>query len=194
MRSIEAAEIIAVVNKMVVEANCVLGDDMIRAFAGAQAAEKSPLGREVIAHLRRNAEIAAAESLPLCQDTGISVFFVELGQDLLIKGGLLADAIQEGVRRGDGEGNLRKSMVRNPFDRVNTGDNTPAVIHYDITAGDRLKITFTAKGGGSENMSAVKMLTPADGAEGMMDFVVAQVKRAGANPCPPIIRSGAIPR
>lgn len=187
MRTIDVAEVTAAVRKMVVEANCVLGDDMVGALAEAQQREMSPLGRRVIEHLRRNADIAAAESLPLCQDTGISVFFVELGQDLRLTGGLLGDAIQEGVRRGYAEGYLRKSIVKNPFDRVNTGDNTPAVIHYDITPGDRLKITFTAKGGGSENMSAVKMLTPADGAEGMMNFVVAHVKKSGANPCPPII-------
>ncbi|MDH4101292.1 MAG: fumarate hydratase, partial [Nitrospirota bacterium] len=187
MRSLDVAQVTAAVQKMVVEANCVLGQDMVGALARAQAEEQSPLGRRVIGHLRENAQIAAAESLPICQDTGISVFFVELGQDLHLTGGLLGDAIQEGVRRGYAEGYLRKSIVKNPFDRVNTGDNTPAVIHYDIVEGDGLKITFTAKGGGSENMSAVKMHTPADGTEGMMNFIVNHVKRSGANPCPPII-------
>jgi len=134
-----------------------------------------------------NAEIGKQEQVPVCQDTGFAIIFIEIGQDIMLTGGNLRDAINEGVRRGYKNGLLRKSIVKNPIDRINTGDNTPAVIHTDIVPGDKLKITFDAKGGGCENMSRSAMLTPAQGREGVINFVVETVKTAGANPCPPII-------
>ncbi len=169
------------------EANYYLGRDVIDAFKKAYENELSLTGKEVIQQLIDNAEIARAEKLPMCQDTGFAVVFVELGQDVRIEGGYLEDAINEGVRRGYAEGYLRKSIVGHPLIRVNTGDNTPAVIHLKLVPGDNLKITIAPKGGGSENMSAIKMLKPAEGIEGVKNFVLDTVKAAGPNPCPPVI-------
>lgn len=149
--------------------------------------ELSLTGKEIIQQLLKNADIARSEEVPMCQDTGFTVVFVELGQDVHIEGGSLEDAINEGVRRGYTEGYLRKSIVGHPLERVNTGDNTPAVIHVKLVPGDKMKIIVAPKGGGSENMSGIKMLKPAEGIEGVKKFVLDTVKNAGPNPCPPII-------
>jgi len=187
MRQINTEEITDTVEKICVDANYNLGDDLVSSLQDALKREKSPLGKEVIAQILENAEIGKNEQVPVCQDTGFAVVFAEIGQEVMIKGQSLQKAINEGVRRGYKNGYLRKSIVKNPLDRVNTGDNTPAVIHTDIVPGDKLKITFMAKGGGCENMSRTAMLTPAQGRDGVIDFVVETVKTAGANPCPPII-------
>ncbi|TYO97795.1 fumarate hydratase subunit alpha [Desulfallas thermosapovorans DSM 6562] len=169
------------------EANYFLGRDMIEALQQAYEQEISLTGKEIIQQIIDNAGIAKSEEVPMCQDTGFAVVFVELGQDVHIEGGSLEDAINEGVRRGYTDGFLRKSIVGHPLDRVNTGDNTPAVIHLKLVSGDKLKITVAPKGGGSENMSAIKMLKPAEGVEGVKKFVIDTVMAAGPNPCPPII-------
>lgn len=187
MREIEAAAITAEVAEMCREANMVLEDDIIGALEEAREREEAPAGRKVLQQLLDNASIAAREKVPLCQDTGTAVFFIEWGQEVLLRGGTLESAINEGVRRGYREGYLRKSMVGDPLKRVNTGDNTPAMIHLDLVGGDRVKLSFMPKGGGSENMSALKMLKPADGAEGVGKFVLRQVEEAGPNSCPPLI-------
>jgi len=187
-REIDCIEIADTVSRLCVEANYYLGEDVMAALRRALEIEESPVGRTILGQLVRNAEIAREEGIPLCQDTGLTVVFVELGQDVHVVGGSLNAAIQEGVRRGYQEGYLRKSMVKRPFSaRVNTGDNTPAVIHSEIVPGDQLRIVVMPKGGGSENMSALGMLKPADGREGVIRFVVETVERAGANPCPPTI-------
>ena len=187
MRQIDAQAISDVVAEMCREANVFLGADVIEALEKALAEEESPAGRDVLKQLLENVEIARSEQVPLCQDTGFAVFFVEWGQEVHLKGGSLEAAINEGVRTGYREGYLRKSIVADPLERVNTGDNTPAVIHTSLVPGDRVRITFAPKGGGSENMSALRMLKPADGVEGVVDFVINQVRAAGPNPCPPII-------
>lgn len=187
MRDIDVQTITTAVADLCQCANFELGEDVCRALANAEAAEPSPVGREVLRQLIENAEIARTESVPMCQDTGFAVVFVELGQDVHIVGGLLTDAINAGVAKGYSEGYLRKSIVAHPLDRKNTGDNTPAVIHTEIVPGDALKITVAPKGGGSENMSAVRMLKPSDGVEGVKRFVLETVQAAGPNPCPPII-------
>jgi len=170
------------------EANCSLGKDVIAKIREFRAKENSPTGKEVLGILLENYKLAARDRMPICQDTGTAVFFVELGQDVQLTGGNFTEAIDEGVRQGYEAGYLRKSIVENPlFGRNNTNDNTPAVIHTTIVPGENIKITFAPKGGGAENMSAVKMLKPADGLAGVKDFVVDVVRRAGANPCPPII-------
>jgi len=168
------------------EANFHLPGDVGRCFENALAAEKSPTGRDVLNQLRENARIAAAEEVPICQDTGFAVVFLELGQDVHVTGGDLYAAVNQGVRQGYQEGFLRKSIAH-PLTRVNTGDNTPAVIHTTIVPGEALKITVAPKGGGSENMSAVAMLKPAQGMAGIKKFVVETVERAGPNPCPPVV-------
>jgi len=187
MREIEASRITEVVAQLCMDANFELGEDVIRALERALSEEESPSGIEVLKSLLENAEIASEERIPICQDTGFAVVFVELGRDVRIVGGDLYDAINEGVRRGYSEGYLRKSIVRDPLRRENTGDNTPAIVYLDLVPGDRLKITVVPKGGGSENMSGIKMLAPAAGAEGVKEFVVERVSLSGANPCPPII-------
>jgi fumarate hydratase subunit alpha len=187
MRQINTEQITDTIEKLCIDANYNLGDDLISSLRGALEKEESPLGREVITQLLENAEIGKQEQVPVCQDTGFAIIFIEIGQDIMLTGGNLRDAVNEGVRRGYKNGLLRKSIVKNPIDRINTGDNTPAVIHTDIVPGDKLKITFDAKGGGCENMSRSAMLTPAQGREGVINFVVETVKTAGANPCPPII-------
>lgn len=187
MRKIKAQEITQAVKNLCMEANYNLGEDVLRAFDRALAMEESPLGKEVLEQLKENARIAREERVPMCQDTGYAVVFVELGQEALIVDGTLEDAINEGVRQGYKEGYLRKSVLGDPIKRVNTGDNTPASIHLHQVPGDCLKLTFIAKGGGCENMSALKMLKPADGVEGIKAFVVETVREAGANPCPPVV-------
>jgi len=188
VREIRCKDIIETVARLCIEANYYLGDDVLQALRQARDAEASPVGRQVLDQILENADVAREEEMPLCQDTGLTVVFLEVGQDAHVVGGNLYQAIQEGVRRGYQEGYLRKSVVDRPFSaRVNTRDNTPAVIHTQIVPGDRLKITVAPKGGGSENMSALAMLKPADGRQGVMDFVVETVRKAGANPCPPTI-------
>lgn len=186
-KQIHIDEIVDAVEKLCIEANYDLGDDMILKFKECLKTEEAPLGREVFERLIENATIAHEEQVPMCQDTGTVVIFVEIGQEVLVTGGALTDALNEGVRRGYEKGYLRKSMVKDPFERVNTGDNTPAIIHYNIVPGEELRITVAPKGAGSENMGALKMLKPSEGLEGVIQFVVDTVDRAGGNPCPPII-------
>ena len=187
MRNIDVGEITSAVEKLSMEANYYLGDDVVKALNAAAEKEESPLGKEIINQILENTKIARTENIPLCQDTGLSAIFVELGQDVHLAGGGLEEAIQEGIRQGYSEGFLRKSMVEDPLRRKNTGDNTPAVISVSIVPGDKIKIIILPKGGGSENMSAIRMLKPSDGESGVKDFVVETVKNAGGNPCPPII-------
>jgi fumarate hydratase subunit alpha len=188
VREISCSEITDTVARLCMKANFELGEDVLRALRAARDQETSPMGRAVLAQLLENARVAREEHVPLCQDTGLTVVFLELGQEVRVIGGDLGQAIQEGVRRGYEEGYLRNSVVEQPFSaRTNSGDNTPAVIHTDIVPGDRLRIVVMPKGGGSENMSALAMLKPADGREGVIRFVVETVERAGANPCPPTI-------
>ena len=187
MRTINVQLLTEVVADMCKEANYFLGQDVIAALEKGLQEEVSPAGKEVFKQLLENARIAAEEEIPICQDTGFAVLFVELGQDVHLTGGDFNEAIQEGVRRGYTEGYLRKSIVKDPLERVNSNDNTPAVIHIDIVPGDKIKLVFVPKGGGSENMSAVKMLTPSQGVGGLIDFVVDTVSLAGANPCPPLV-------
>ncbi|MDK2810401.1 MAG: fumarate hydratase subunit alpha [Petroclostridium sp.] len=187
MREINANQVIETVEKLCIDANYYLNEDIKYGIQNFMESEKSPVGKDILNKLIENAEIAKEQNMPICQDTGMAVIFVEAGQDAHIVGGSLTDAINEGVRRGYEKGYLRKSVVKDPLDRVNTGDNTPAVIHYDIVPGDKIKIIAAPKGFGSENMSAVKMLKPSDGVKGVIDFVIQTVDRAGANPCPPIV-------
>lgn len=169
------------------KANYDLGQDVLKAFTENLAKETSETGKAILEQLIQNARIAKEESVPMCQDTGFAVFFIEVGQDIHITGGDLNNAVNEGVRKGYQEGYLRKSIVGHPLKRLNTGDNTPAVIHTTIVSGDNLKITIAPKGGGSENMSSLKMLKPSDGVEGVKKFVLETVRNAGPNPCPPIL-------
>ena len=185
MRQIKVEEITGIVAQLVVDANVKLPDDVYQALLKAKDVEESASGREILQQLLDNAELAGKERLPLCQDTGLAVFFVELGRDCCLDGDLYA-ALNEGVRQGYEKGYLRKSACH-PLTRQNTGDNTPAIIHLDLVPGDKLKIRFMAKGGGSENMSRATMLTPAQGWQGIKEFVVNRVAEAGPNPCPPII-------
>jgi len=188
LRELSVSTIVETVAGMCEEANIYLGEDVSGALKRSLEVEESPTGKEVLKQLIENLEIAKNEQIPICQDTGFAVFFVELGQEVHLVGGTLEEAINAGVRKGYTDGYLRKSIVKDPlYDRTNTGDNTPAVIYTDIVPGDKVKISFAPKGGGSENMSAIKMLKPADGEEGLVDFVVNQVKTAGPNPCPPIV-------
>ncbi len=188
MREIVVSTITEVVAGMCEEANIYLGDDVKEALQRSLEVEESPTGKEVLKQLIENLKIASSEQIPICQDTGFAVFFVEVGQDVHLTGGSLEEAINAGVRKGYTDGYLRKSIVEDPlYERVNTKDNTPAVIYTSIVPGERLKISFAPKGGGSENMSAVKMLKPSDGEEGLIDFVISHVRAAGPNPCPPIV-------
>ncbi|MEW6308349.1 MAG: fumarate hydratase [Bacillota bacterium] len=186
MREVRAEELAGAVARLCQEANVELSDDVVRALQAGVQAEQSPVGREILRQIIENATIARDERLPMCQDTGVAVVFVELGQDVRVTGGDYTEAINAGVRRGYQEGYLRKSMCH-PFTRRNTGDNTPAVIHTQIVPGDRVRITVAPKGGGSENMSGVKLLTPAAGLAGVRDFAVGLVEQGGPNPCPPVI-------
>lgn len=187
MREIKTEEIINAVRDMCIEANYGLSADMRAALDKAAEEDSSELGRSILCQLQKNLKIAGEDQIPICQDTGMAVVFVELGQDVHITGGNLEDAINEGVRRGYVEGYLRKSVVGDPIERVNTNDNTPAVIHYFVVGGDKLKITIAPKGFGSENMSRVFMLKPADGVEGIKNAVLTAVKDAGPNACPPMV-------
>jgi len=188
MREIEAKEVTRAVSRLFQEANLFLPDDVLACLKQARETEESSVGREVLDSILENAQISAKEKIPLCQDTGAAVVLLELGQEVHITGGDLYSAVNEGVRQGYNEGYLRKSMVRQPYSaRVNTKDNTPAVIYTDIVPGDRLKITVMPKGGGAENMTRLGMLSPAAGRQGVIDLVVKAVSEAGSNPCPPVI-------
>jgi fumarate hydratase subunit alpha len=186
MRQIHYSEVIEVVAQLCQDTNFFLPEDVLNSLRKARAEEKSPLGCIVLDQILENAQIAAEEKVPICQDCGTAIVFLELGEELEITGGNLYAAIEEGVRKGYKEGYLRKSICH-PFTRKNTGDNTPAMIYTDIVPGNKLKIIFCPKGGGSENMSAIKMLSPSEGIEGVKEFVIETVKSAGSNPCPPII-------
>lgn len=187
MRNISAEIITNNIKEMCIEANHFLSSDMKRVFEKAADEETSALGKQILGQLKENLEIAGADMIPICQDTGMAVVFMKVGQDVHIEGGSLTDAINEGVRQGYVEGYLRKSVVRDPIERENTKDNTPAVIHYYIVPGDKIDITIAPKGFGSENMSRVFMLKPADGIEGVKDAVLTAVKDAGPNACPPMV-------
>ena len=187
MRTIDVSEVTAALKDMCIEANHFLSDDMKQALCSAKDTERSPLGKQIIDQLQDNLEIAGNDMIPICQDTGMAVIFAEIGQDVHFVGGNLEDAINEGVRQGYTEGYLRKSVVRDPLIRENTKDNTPAVIHYSIVEGDKVKLTIAPKGFGSENMSKIYMLKPADGEEGVKNAILSSVKDAGPNACPPMV-------
>jgi fumarate hydratase subunit alpha len=188
MREINAEEVTSVVARLCIEANYYLGEDVLAALGRAREAEESPIARQVLDQIIENASIAASEEMPLCQDCGLAVVFIEQGQDVHITGGDLYEAVNAGVRQGYADGYLRKSAVRQPFSaRANTKDNTPAIIHVEIVAGDKLKITVAPKGGGSENMSRFTVFKPAQGRPAVVDFVVNAVDEAGGNPCPPLV-------
>lgn len=187
MKEISVEKIVDTVKNLCIESNCILNDDIYNALESAKTIEKSEIGIEILNQLTKNADIAKERNMPICQDTGMAIVFVEIGQDVHIIGGLLEDAVNEGVRKGYTDGYLRKSVVSDPFLRVNTKDNTPAIIHYDIVKGDKLKITVAPKGFGSENMSKLFMLKPSDGIEGVKKAIIETVEAAGPNPCPPIV-------
>ena len=186
MRNIHAEEITKIVRKLCIEANCHLTEDLKSCIAACRAAEPFPVAQGILDQIIENYQIADQQSVPVCQDTGMACVFVDVGQEVHIEGSL-ENAIHEGVRQGYQDGYLRKSVVRDPIDRVNTGDNTPAMIYYNIVPGDQVKITVAPKGFGSENMSQIKMLKPSDGLEGVKAFVLKVVEEAGPNPCPPIV-------
>ena len=186
MREISALQVTEVVKRLCIEANCYLPQDMKSCIESSHAEENWPQAREILERIMENYKIAEQETRPICQDTGLACVFMSVGQDVHIDGNL-TDAIHEGVRQGYIEGYLRKSVVRDPLDRVNTGDNTPALIYYDIVPGDKIEITVAPKGAGSENMSQIKMLKPSDGVQGVKDFILQVVEEAGPNPCPPIV-------
>lgn len=187
MKEITVEKIINTVSQMCIDANCILNDDIYKAISASIETEKSPISKKILNDLIDNAKLAKQKQMPICQDTGMAVIFVEIGQEVHIKDGLLTDAINEGVRRGYTQGYLRKSVVSDPLERINTNDNTPAIIHYDIVEGDNLKIIVAPKGFGSENMSRVYMLKPSDGIEGIKKAILKTVDEAGSNPCPPMI-------
>ena len=188
MREIQANQITETIARLAIAANHFLGEDVVAALKRARATEESPAGRDVLDQLLKNVEIAKQGTFPLCQDTGVAVVAIELGQEVHVVGGDLFQAIHAGVKKGYTDGYLRKSMVAQPFsERKNTKDNTPAMIHTDIVPGDKLKITIMPKGGGCENMSALAMLTPSAGRKGVIDFIVNTIDKAGSNPCPPTI-------
>lgn len=187
MRTINVADITQNIKQMCIEANHFLTGDMDEAMKRAAEEEKAPLGRQILCQLQDNLKIAGEDMIPICQDTGMAVVFMEIGQEVHFEGGSLTEAVNEGVRQGYIEGYLRKSVVKDPILRENTKDNTPAVIHYDVVEGDQVKITVAPKGFGSENMSRVFMLKPADGIEGVKDAILKAVKDAGPNACPPMV-------
>ena len=187
MREIHVSKIIDTVKELCIEANYYLSNDVKRALCNAKENETWPLAENILDQIILNSDIAKNENMPICQDTGMACIFIDIGQDVHIVGGLLDDAINEGVRRGYEEGFLRKSVVKDPINRINTKDNTPAIIYYNMVAGDKIKITVAPKGFGSENMSRIKMLKPSDGLQGVKDFIIETVKLAGPNPCPPIV-------
>ncbi|MCH5344978.1 MAG: fumarate hydratase [Acetatifactor sp.] len=187
MRTIAVNLVTQSIKEMCIEANHFLSEDMREALQAAAEQEKAPLGKQILEQLQENLQIAGEDMIPICQDTGMAVIFLEIGQAVHFEGGALEDAINEGVRQGYKDGYLRKSVVRDPLERENTKDNTPAIIHYDIVPGDQVKITVAPKGFGSENMSRVFMLKPADGIEGVKNAVLTAVKDAGPNACPPMV-------
>lgn len=187
MREIHIEEIISVVRELCIEANYNLSNDIKNALVRSEKEETWDLAKDILDKIIINSEIAKNEKMPICQDTGMTCVFIEIGQDIHIIGGSLEDAVNEGVRRGYKDGYLRKSIVNDPINRINTKDNTPAIIYYDIVQGDKLKITVAPKGFGSENMSQIKMLKPSEGIQGVKDFIIKVVKEAGPNPCPPIV-------
>ena len=186
MKTIHVNDVIENIKEMCIEANYYLSPDMREALNQAEEKEESPLGTQILEQLKENLSIAGEKQIPICQDTGMAVVFAAVGQELRVEGGSLTEAIHEGVRRGYTEGYLRKSVVKDPFFRENTKDNTPAVIHYDIVPGDSLTLTVAPKGFGSENMSRVFMLKPADGMEGAKEAILSAVREAGPNACPPV--------
>jgi fumarate hydratase subunit alpha len=188
MRNIPLADVTGLVQDLCVKACNELNPDIMQAFRDAKVKEESEVGKAVFDQLLKNAEIAAGEQIPICQDTGFTVVYMEIGQDVHFTGGVLKDAIDEGVRRGYTDGYLRKSIIKDPLTNpVNTKDNTPAIVHYEIVPGDTVKISVLPKGGGSENVSRIKMMTPADGVAGVRNFVLETIRNAGPNPCPPIL-------
>ena len=187
MRTIQVTDITEQIKEMCIEANHFLTDDMKEALVNAQDTEEAMLGKQILQQLQENLRIAGEDMIPICQDTGMAVIFMEIGQDVHFEGGNLEDAINEGVRRGYVDGYLRKSVVKDPLIRENTKDNTPAIIHYEIVPGDQVRITVAPKGFGSENMSRVFMLKPADGIEGVKQAILTAVKDAGPNACPPMV-------
>ena len=187
MKEIDVSSVIDAVEKLCMDANYFLNDDILQALKEGSQCEESETGRLILSQLLENAGIAASGHMAICQDTGMAVVFIEAGQDVRVTGGSLASAVNEGVRRGYAKGFLRKSVVSDPLERKNTGDNTPAVIHYDIVEGDKLKIILAPKGFGSENMSGVKMLKPSDGVDGVRNYIEEMVDKAGPNPCPPVV-------
>lgn len=187
MREVHVDDVIQTISRMCIDCNYNIGHDIKNALVKAELSEVSPIGKSIIGDLLLNSQIAGDQQMPICQDTGMVVVFIEIGQEVHIVGGLLEDAIQRGIREGYEKGYLRKSVVSDPLIRKNSKDNTPGVVYYDIVEGDKLKISLAAKGFGSENMSKLKMLKPSDGIEGVEDFVLSVVKEAGPNPCPPIV-------
>ena len=187
MRTINSEEITKKVRAMCIEATCHITPDVKAAFENSLKTEKSEVSKGIIENLLKNAEIADRKEVPICQDTGMAVFFVEVGNEVIVEGDTITEAINKGVSQGYTDGYLRKSVVADPLNRVNTKDNTPAIIHYDFVKGDKIKITFAPKGFGSENKSGLKMLNPSDGLDGVVDFVVETVRKAGPNPCPPMV-------
>jgi fumarate hydratase subunit alpha len=186
MREVDYNQIVDTVSRLCMEANYFLGDDVVKAFNDALKTEESETAKNILNQLLKNAEIARTEKIPICQDCGFAVIFLELGEDVHVKGNIIK-AINEGVSKGYTEGYLRKSIVSDPVKGKNTGDNTPAIVHTLIVPGDKVKITVAPKGGGSENMSEVKMMKPADGIEGVKNFVIDRVRRSSSNPCPPTV-------
>lgn len=187
MRIVNSNDIVNAVKRMCISTNCHINDDIRCALERSIKTEKSNISRGVLENLIKNADIAHKKEVPICQDTGMAVFFIEIGNEVFIEGDTITEAVNKGVALGYTEGYLRKSVVRDPLDRVNTGDNTPAVIYYDFVKGDKIKITFAPKGFGSENKGGIKMLNPSDGIDGVIDFVIDTVRKAGANPCPPMV-------
>ncbi len=187
MRTISVADVAGTVMRLCIEANRRLPEDIRRALDDAAARESWPTAQSLLGDLARNCALAEQTGLPICQDTGMACVFIELGQEVHLTGGTLREAVDEGVRRGYGEGYLRKSIVRDPLRRENTGDNTPAMLHVELVAGDALRITVAPKGFGSENMSRIAMLRPSDGVDGVRAFVLGAVEAAGPNPCPPVV-------
>ena len=187
MRIVDSKTITKTVREMCISANCHLNSDIRNALNESIKTEKSEVSKGILENLIKNADIADKKEVPICQDTGMAVFFVEIGKEVFIEGDTITDAINKGVSEGYVDGYLRKSVVRDPLDRVNTNDNTPAVVYYDYTEGDKIKITFAPKGFGSENKGGIKMLNPSDGVDGIIDFVTETVRHAGANPCPPMV-------
>ncbi|MCR5268989.1 MAG: fumarate hydratase [Lachnospiraceae bacterium] len=187
MKTIQTNKITELIKEMCIEANYFLTEDMKHRLDASYTAETDPLGKQILAKLQENLKIAGEEMIPICQDTGMTVIFMEIGQDVHFEGGDLNEAIREGVRQGYTEGYLRKSVVGDPIERINTNDNTPAVVHYEIVSGDRVTITVAPKGFGSENMSRIFMLKPAEGIEGVKDAILTAVRDAGPNACPPMV-------